>query len=333
MASLFSDIQIIHRFVGNTRVQWRWTDRNAVSALQPMKITLEWARTPVGEWKKAENAVIFDNGVAFDPTERLFGQHDDLFYRIRADAGGTSYFSEGLQIGTRQMGAMWPAAKETLRLTELNFKQNYMTVDGCLFKRRIWGPRCRRCTDPATGGVESLRCPVCFQTGIVRGYYPPYPMKALLSNKSRTFHYRGAQDGASISHGLTAKVMAYPVPVDERDIWMNYATGEMYLIGKNGQPVQDTVKVANFVIQQSMTLDIIPAGEIVYMLPTYCCDGEYTQEYDELCAPYEKPAPVCDSPESSGVAGAEESCPDVDFGSPESTPVPDLGEETLFWPE
>ncbi len=174
----FVDVRASHRLRGNTAVRWRM-DRLFNPAGQ-VEFTLEWARTPAGEWMRVDEAIVFDSGVALDPEQRLFGSTLELFYRVVATASDGVYRSRAAQVGAYLDPRGWLQAQELVRLAELNYANNTDVSPGCLFKRRVWGRPCRRCTDRGTGQVVREDCLACFGTGIEGGYYNPVQCAAVL---------------------------------------------------------------------------------------------------------------------------------------------------------
>ena len=302
----FLDVRVTHRLRGNTVVRWRLSPLFRPTA--PVAFTIEWARTPAGDWHAADAALVFDSGAAVDSEQRLFGRTLDLFYRVRADAADGTYYSRPAQVGAWLDERGWLQAQELLRLAELNYDRSTDASPGCLVKKRVWGRRCPRCTDDATGRTLRESCPVCFGTGIAGGYYPPVDCRMLLHPRKRKFEWADSEHGAHLTGQRAGSCLAYPVPVDERDLWYNSRTGEVYVIAGASQEIEDSMKLGDFVIEQQFPLEAIVADDALYALLTGCGAND---AYPDGCTPWTKPEPECAVPAPDvGPPGAAAALPD-----------------------
>jgi hypothetical protein len=288
-APAFTQIRVNHRFRGNTAVYWSLS-----KLFQPsgdVEFGLEWARTPAGEWMKADQAVLFDSGVALDPEQRLFGATLDLFYRVRATTEDGIYYSPAAQVGAHLDGRGWLQVQELIRLAELNYANNTDVSPGCLIKRRVWGKRCRRCTDNISGQTVRSECRVCFGTGVVGGYYRPTPCAMILQPRKRKYEWADDAHGSHHASQRAGSCLAYPIPVDERDLWYSARTGEIYIIAGVSDDIEDSLKLGDFVIEQKFPLEMTAAGSLLYELPLESCGAILTG--DEACVPWTEPEPEC----------------------------------------
>jgi hypothetical protein len=322
--SILKPIRVVHTFRGNTMVYWSVDDK----ALPLEGVTIEWSRTPNGTWHVVDGALAVNDGAIMDPKLRLYGKELDLYYRVKAGLGGKFVYSAPAPVGYDYNKETWLKYKEIFRLSELTYRANPLAIDVCLLKRRIYGPRCKKCADLATGQRILHGCPVCFDTQVVGGYYPAWHCRMVEGKKTRSYKYANEMSGMDLESRRSGTVIAYPVQVDERDVIVNPSTGERFLIGgisKSG--IANTVQVGNLIVVQQFDFDIISSSEVVYNFPLDGCGafGQMPEEVDP-CAEPEPEEAVCD-------VGSEEerpALPDVPV-IPDPPEHPEKDGATLSW--
>lgn len=323
----FSTVRVVHTFNGNTSVYWETYDED----LYTLPATIEWSRTPNGTWHEVDNALAIAEGHVIDPRKRLYGKEINLFYRVRLDAGGGKFiYSFPMQIGYDYTKTTWLKFKEMLRLADLSYgKNNPLAINICILKRRIHGRRCKACIDRGSGHRVNTDCLVCYGTGVVRGYYPAYPMRLLEGKKTRKYKYADEMSGMDLDSRRTGTVISYPVQVDERDIIVNTGTGERFLVSalKNSN-LENHTQVANLVLIQQFDFDIISSENIAYKVPLDGCgvNGQQFEEADVCEDPVEEEIP-CDH----GQEEERQVFPDVP-PIPEPPRDPEKDGDELVWP-
>jgi hypothetical protein len=322
--SAFAEVRVSHRFLGNTVVRWRLSKRFAPGGEAAFGV--EWARTPQGEWFRADGALVFDSGVALDPAERLFGQSLDLFAGGAVRPADGVYFSQPAQAGAYLDERGWLQAMELARLAALAYDNSPDASPGCLLKRRVWGPRCPRCTDRATRQIVEPECPVCYGAGVAGGYYPPVECRAILQPRRRRYEWADSDHGSFQFSRRAASCLAYPVPVDERDLWYNSRTGELYVIAGVSDEIEDSLKLGDFVIEQRFPIEMAPAGHPLYRLPLDGCGGD---GWPGPCVPWTPPEPECALPAPDAPPGGGGARPDPLAPPPPPRPPRPPANETL----
>lgn len=324
-STAFSTVRVVHTFRGNTAVYWTVKD----AAFNNLPVALEWAHTPAGTWHRVDDAVIVADGQAIDPKQRLYGKDLDLFYRVRMEqAPGKFLYSFPMQIGYDYPKQTWLKFKEILRLAELSYgKNNPLAIDVCLLKRRIRGRRCMACRDRGSEYAVSTECTVCFGTQVVGGYYPAYSLRMLEGKKTRKYSYYNEMSGMDMESRRSGSVVAYPVPIDERDIIVNKATGERYFVAAlKDSGIANHVQIGNLTVVQQFDFDVVAPDHILYQVPLDGCAGTAWLEDDPCAASPPEEAP-CDY-------GQEEErpvFPDVPI-VPEPVPDPEKDGAELVWP-
>jgi hypothetical protein len=114
-----------------------------------------------------------------------------------------------------------------------------------------------------------------------------------LQPRKRVYHWQERADHGSFHFGHRAgRCIAYPVPVDERDLWYSVRTGEIYIIAGVENAIEDSAKLGDFVLEQTFPMEIAPAGSPVYALPLYGCVEDWEPGTD-VCTPWTPPEPEC----------------------------------------
>lgn len=303
MTTAFNRVWVTAFTRGGTTVSWNLSPNLKDSG--PYRFMLEFAPAITSVWRAVSPEYVTDAVSLIDTSQRLFGVSDSLFYRVRLVTGAGTYRSNPVSYLSGLTRDSWLKAKELVRQAELEMRTNPDVEKGCLYKRRIAGQRCPNGADPVSGGCRLQGCPVCYETGIAGGYYPPVDFPILFGSVSKTLQLSEQQLGVSAMEGGSAKSLASVLP-ESNDIWISSVTDKRYFVNPT-QPVQIALKMQHFAIQYQFALGLIPRGSIVYDLPRDGCPAPVSGFGD-----MSDEAPVCDDVKPLSICAAPIPDPDED---------------------
>jgi len=116
---------------------------------------------------------VTDTYFAVDDTQRVYSKFPWTHYRVLMTTSEATYASKPIKAYNNMSKRDWLRAREITRLETTMFRKESGT-EGYLLKRRHFGTACD-CVDSMTGEPRKHNCPNCYGTGILNGYYDPYP--------------------------------------------------------------------------------------------------------------------------------------------------------------
>ena len=114
-----------------------------------------------------------DSFFYIDPTPQLLSLWRTLSYRAYVEIKGIRYYSEPISVKHLLTKEMFLRRRKILYDEELVLRK-LTGLKIAILKRRHYGPRCTKCWDPNTNSVTLSGCPICFGTGFLNPYYPPF---------------------------------------------------------------------------------------------------------------------------------------------------------------
>lgn len=187
-----------------------------------------------GEWTRLNpTAPITDECVFHDASYLKCTRQNDLFYRVVlhvAAAPAVEFTSYPVDTMGKLPLHDWRIIRDMVRKHYLALRKGSGTP-GQLLKRHFHGPKCLQCRDPDTEELQKTRCPYCYGTGFIRGYYNAIPFwiaKGAVPVGGVVEAPRGWQDSRR-TEGTTC--LAWP-GIDVQDVWVEETTGRRYLILK-----------------------------------------------------------------------------------------------------
>ena len=246
-----------------------WAMQPDFDAPGPWTFTLQRGLAPNDDaWEDIASTVdqpwLYDNR----PITNMIGVA--IFYRIKlVDGKGVIYYSQAQEIKAYWSRYDWTLAKEIIR-KESFLMQRKTGVKGYLLKRKYFGPPCP-CTDPVTGQVIDPTCTLCFGTGILGGYYPPYAMW-LTMNATQRLRQVTAEQGSIAATIESVRALAYPT-VEPDDVWVHGYTNTRYFIMPD---IKALARHRGIELVMEYTLNEVPTNHIVYQVPIVCpvVDGD-----------------------------------------------------------
>lgn len=167
---------------------------------------------------------------------------------------------------TQEVTEVGPAAQTPEPdLVALNIRRLEMTYftqvigRACwLFKKRVFGPRCRTCWDAILGKRTVDRCLDCFGTGMLRGYHDPIEVWVQIDPSTKSQQNNSQQIAELVS--TSARLSYYP----------NVIPGDVLVEAENKRWRVQTVTTSErlrVVVKQELILRQIEEKDIEFRLP------------------------------------------------------------------
>ena len=162
----------------------------------------------------------------FVDDERLpWNKSRDVYYKMRVYSGESYKDTDIVPAGRFRSAKLTPVMNGLISTLNAEIKINGRS--GYLLKARKWGKTCPECRDFGTNRPINDRCPVCFGTGYVGGYYEAIELP-VLDEAPKRVSGRSAEDYVE-SETLSVRCVANPV-ISRGDIWVSKNTNDRYFI-------------------------------------------------------------------------------------------------------
>lgn len=249
-----------------------WELSEGFGAFGPFNFFVDVAQTGSEEWETLNQSPIVDECVYVDLCQRTYDAQDDFYYRVRlvlpsvADPlTGTCkvYQSQPQQANGLWSKRDWLLAREICRKEYLmQRKRTNLTAVGHILKRRRYGTQCPDCREYDTGEVLNGKCPVCFGTGFIGGYYSAIKL-TITSNAPWARQFK--RDGqVSLRNDIVreSRCVSYPFP-NSGDVWVRKDNGERYYL----DPITTIAEVGGIPVVISLGIRLAPVTDIIYTVP------------------------------------------------------------------
>ena len=257
---VFTRIETAIRTHGGTIISWELDRR--FRANSPFIFTVKASKSGVGDWETV--AQVEDNCLAVDPVRHLYAVAPLLFYQVvLTDADGNDYES-----AVHQMVADFNP-HDTAIIRDMIRKENlrnmkYAGQHGYLLKRRRWGEPCTVCTDWDTEEIKNAKCPVCYGTGFVGGYFEPVHYWVSPSEPGKQRRTTTQDTGQGIIEDRTRLGRGVNCPwLDTEDLWIESNSDRRYFV----QTVREVTYRGLPILFDPIELRMAPATDVVYTVP------------------------------------------------------------------
>lgn len=209
--------KVVGLYPNGNLVQWRL---DGATQSGRYAFGVERAGSPGGPWTRLATDADgycyvdrFDEGGRTDEVYRRPNQlalHRAFYYRVRATAPDGARDEAVGAVGPdldRIAARQW--RKEVYDLAKM---LRYNGRPAAVLKRRTWGARCPRCTDPVLRDATRSTCKACYGTGFDGGFWSPVRVAA-----RRHAEQRVSEDGSGPrSDGTAAQLLLPHAPVVEK---------------------------------------------------------------------------------------------------------------------
>lgn len=265
-SNVFDRVHVSYAIIGTTVVQWDL--RSDFQDPPPHTFQLQVGQTEnpqADDWEDVGEAVV-DAFYAVDMEQRDWGALQRATYRVSLTTARGEYVSEP----TAATGVLdqrnWTDFRYVAtKWTQMCRRRGGRACKGWVLKARIGGGRCI-CTDLSTGACTKPLCPLCYGTGRTCGYFAPMPNVWALFDPQTAKGYldpAGQQNSVLDAHAK-ARMLACPL-IEERDVWVNDATDERWLVTNRG--FQNITEIRGIPVIVHVPLHIIDFGHPVYRFP------------------------------------------------------------------
>jgi hypothetical protein len=258
---IFSDLHVKPLSRGGTRVEWMIHPH--FNDPTPYSFELQFGRTEnpnADDWTTIAGPLT-DVYFADDAQQRLFGLQMFSFYRVKLSTiRGTYYSAPQSALGGWEK-ADTIKVKNLLWQTELRLKQAAGS-EGYLLKRRLYGEKCT-CVDVQTDECRDPDCVNCYGTGIVSGYFDPYPCFYVEFTKKRFRSH--VSDTGTQADGVVENVRMLNTPtIHSYDVWVDRGSDTRWFVHN----VESEVDIRGIpIILFPVQLRMAPYTHVIYRLP------------------------------------------------------------------
>jgi hypothetical protein len=249
--------------ITQNRVLVTWALERTFAEPGPYSFALFRGYSPTDDnWRLVADTV--DQPWLYDKAPVWPGKGLNVFYRVQlVDGNGRVYVSPATGGGVYWGRYDWSLAKEIIRKETL-VQQKRAGVKGWLLQRRYWGDPCA-CADPDTGQVHDPKCPECFGTTIVGGYYAPFEYWVIM-DPTRRLAKLDPEQGLMVQNMETVRSLAYPRP-QPGDVWVHSATNQRYAV--QGDPAA-VARHRGIDLILNLRIEELDRSHPVYEVPTPC---------------------------------------------------------------
>lgn len=240
-----------------------WGLRRTFCDPGPYAFEVQWAETPRGQWHTVETGPLTDTYFAIDGHKRMCSKEMESYYRIMLTTPTASYLSFAKGSNSYWKKRDWLLGREICRKERLLMRK-FTGWEGYVLKRKIWGEKCPRCADFDSDEVGEGKCPVCFGTGKIGGYWEGYPTYAYNMEGGPT-QFKELDDTVGMKEDIGIKSMrmlAYP-HLSTNDIFVHEESGRRYYI----RPVNIAAEIKGVPIVYVVTLKLAPFTDVAYEVP------------------------------------------------------------------
>jgi len=301
MTQAFFELYVDHAPKGGSIVYWGL--RRDFCDAGPYSFQLQWAETIEGEFVDAGSPVV-DMYYAVDVTQRVWAKSIESYYRVILTTSEGVYTSFAKQGNGTWNKRDWLIARDIMRKERL-LMTKFTGWNGFLLKRKIWGEQCPVCTDWDTQEVGDGKCPTCFGTGKVGGYWPgyetwAYEIPATPKNREKTW----VDDRTYIHEDQVLPQMrmsAYP-HLGSYDVFVDGDSGRRYVLRK----VSVAAEMRGIPLINNVEFKLAPFTDIIYDVPLYPVVVEPTVEVPVVVTESEEFLEVPDETPPIDVSDEEE---------------------------
>jgi hypothetical protein len=268
---VFSRLQVVTYPLGGSIIAWGL--HSGFEAAGPYHFYVDFGRAGThDEWKTLTELPIVDSCVFLDAGQRYFDHLVDYYYRVRLVLPNVINPSTGLPVVHLSMPQQangllcrrdWLIARDISRKEYLlQRKRTNITAVGFLLKRRRWGQVCEKCKEFDCQETQNSKCPLCFGTGFVGGYFKAVDFRITTDAPWTREFKRDPQIGNRNDLAKRGRAMSYPW-LDTNDVYMRRDNGERSYINA----VDTVAEIGGIPLVVSVELRLAPVTDIIYTIP------------------------------------------------------------------
>jgi hypothetical protein len=249
-------VRVYARSRGGSLITWELEGQVSDTAV----FRVWYSHTGLDDWVHV--ATVVGGNSVVDVERRHYGVSIRQVYRVDVEIDGDPVASLSQNVGTQHTPRNQKIAEEIVRKEYLLMRKRTGTP-GMLLKRRHWGQACS-CVDPDTGESRNSRCPKCYGTGVLKGYFNAVDYLVSFGPQKQRKLDISEPDVGTVDSVPPLQARAFICPqLDAGDIWVNCVTDERYLVGR----LQETWFAGVPLLYEAVELKPLPSGDIAYELP------------------------------------------------------------------
>lgn len=258
----FIKVNVDYMVIGTTRIYWELSKHFLDPYPYSFQVQVSQnCSNNSDDWIDVGTPVV--NGfMAEDNVTRWFGKTRSIFYRVILTTPSGVYVSQPAHTFGYLEWRDWYIAQEIIRKEKLRAK--FLTsVNGFLLKQRRYGVKCNRCVDKYTDEATDSKCPVCYGTRWVGGYFPPIPITFVDLSTEENKEFRSLQEGIGMKKivNIKGRLIACPY-VYAQDIWVAEGSDIRYIISS----IKVEAQIRGVPLVSTVELKPLPPDDIAYSI-------------------------------------------------------------------
>lgn len=261
-AWIFNPLHILPLLRGGTQISWSIHPHFTDPAPYTFQLQVGTTGNPLADDWLDLGDPLTDTYVTEDSEQRMFGMTMWTHYRLVLTTSVASYASPPQNVLGTFDKRDWLQIRNIVRQTSLRLRKK-AGVEGYLLKRRLYGEPCD-CVDTSTGETRRPNCPVCYETGVIGGYFAPYPCFFVEFLDQRKFRSHVTDRGTENDGPIVPCLMLNTPQIHSYDVWVDKGSDQRWYIHE----VQARVELRGVpVVLAPVFLRLAPFTNIVHSLP------------------------------------------------------------------
>ena len=227
----------------------------------PWTFYVEEGLSSVGDWTTiSPEAGIVNQMIWPEIGKRLINKDLVLFFRIRLETGGGTYYSHVKTPYGDLDRREYLLVREMMRKEVLQ-AEKLAGILGRLWMRATFGTVCVVCRDPVTGSPRNPRCPHCLGTGRDPGFHGPYCVWMTFSPAKRDMHMPADGTGTRQPYDFQVRMIGFPYAKDG-DVIVDPNIDKRYYVDQ----VRIDTEIRRIPVIQTAMVREVPVSDPVHML-------------------------------------------------------------------
>lgn len=235
-----------------------WRTLTDFSDPEPWRFIVQESETPGGPWKTISD--VLTNTFFFAEKEpRVAPKDQTLYFRVLLETPKGKYVSHVESPYCSLPRREFLLAREIMR-KEILMQKKSSGVLSFIWYKSIFGPPCKKCGDFVLGDTRDSKCPNCFGTGRVPGYYGPFPAYVTYSPMERNKNMQ-KPSGVDELYTISGRVIG-SLRLKKDDVVVDPVSNSRFFV----DTVQNLVEFRRYPVVQSAMLNEIAKTHVVYKL-------------------------------------------------------------------
>jgi hypothetical protein len=259
----FKQVTVTFDPQGGTRVVWVMNQRFSDPMPHTYQLQVSLSSASTADDYQDVGLPVSNSFYAVDDTRRLAGKTLEIHYRVKLVTPNGTFYSEPASALSYLNKREWLHVRDQLRQLKKLIKKYTGCYEGLLLKRKRFGPSCTRCNDKLTDEPKDSKCPVCFGTGIVAGYFaavPDFNIELGLEQSREKVELQAAATSRPLVIQGSAPA---DVLVNSRDVFVAHRSGRRWFI----EAVSTLAEYRGYPTKYQLELRVAPFSDVIYKVP------------------------------------------------------------------